>query len=166
MSKTTTTKERLRVLAGGLVDSGKSEIRKSEKRKDVSTPAAPKPLAELLDAQSRPFERLPMKVEETQFIVPKVELLSGPIFPPKAAAASPSPSPAAANPSAKTPAAIEPHAPHGDRHDFIKVTATLSPEVYRLVSDEMQRRKLAKKPNAQLSAILREAVVAYLGTRS
>lgn len=54
------------------------------------------------------------------------------------------------------------NAPHGERGDFLKVTATLSPEVYKLVSDEMQRRKLAREPNAQLSAILREAVLAYL----
>ena len=52
--------------------------------------------------------------------------------------------------------------PHGEKGDFLKVTATLSPEVYRLLADEMMRRKLAKEPNAQLSAILREAVVAYL----
>jgi hypothetical protein len=58
---------------------------------------------------------------------------------------------------------IEAHRPHGEKGDFIKVTATLSPEVYKLISDEMQRRKLAREPNAQLSAILREAVVAYLG---
>ena len=54
------------------------------------------------------------------------------------------------------------NAPHGERGDFLKVTATLSPEVYKLVSDEMQRRKLAREPNAQMSAILREAVLAYL----
>ena len=61
---------------------------------------------------------------------------------------------------------VEPHRPHGEKGDFLKVTATLSPEVYKLVSDEMQRRKLAREPNAQLSAILREAVVAYLGKAS
>jgi hypothetical protein len=64
-----------------------------------------------------------------------------------------------------SPAPIEAHAPHGEKSDFIKVTATLSPEVYRLLSDEMVRRKLAKEPNAQLSAILREAVVQYLRPR-
>jgi hypothetical protein len=62
-------------------------------------------------------------------------------------------------------APIDAHAPHGEKGDFIKVTATLSPEVYRLLADEMVRRKLAKEPNAQLSAILREAVVQYLGSR-
>jgi hypothetical protein len=52
-------------------------------------------------------------------------------------------------------------APHGERGDYVKVTATLSPKVYKLVSDEMQRRKLAKEKNPQISAILREAVEAY-----
>jgi len=59
-------------------------------------------------------------------------------------------------------AALEANPPHGEKGDFLKVTATLSPDVYRLVADEMTRRKLAKEPNAQLSAILREAVVFYL----
>jgi hypothetical protein len=62
-------------------------------------------------------------------------------------------------------APIGAHAPHGEKGDFIKVTATLSLEVYRLLADEMVRRKLAKEPNAQLSAILREAVVQYLKPR-
>jgi len=57
------------------------------------------------------------------------------------------------------------NAPHGERGEFIKVTATLSPEVYKLVADEMQRRKLARLPNAQMSAILREAVLVYLTPR-
>ena len=64
-----------------------------------------------------------------------------------------------------SPVPIGAHAPHGEKGDFIKVTATLSPEVYRLLADEMVRRKLAKEPNAQLSAILREAVVQYLKPR-
>ncbi len=57
---------------------------------------------------------------------------------------------------------MDANAPHGERGDFLKITATLSPEVYKLVSDEVQRRKLAREPNAQMSAILREAVLAYL----
>lgn len=61
--------------------------------------------------------------------------------------------------------ALEPHAPHGERGDFLKVTATLSPEVYRLLSQEALRRRLGQEPNAGLSAIIREAVVAYLGAR-
>ena len=58
---------------------------------------------------------------------------------------------------------MDANAPHGERGDFLKVTATLSPKVYKLVSDEVQRRKLAREQNAQMSAILREAVLAYLG---
>ena len=54
------------------------------------------------------------------------------------------------------------HAPHGERGDFLKVTATLSPEVYELLNREVLRRKLAREPNAQLSAVLREAVLVYL----
>jgi hypothetical protein len=34
------------------------------------------------------------------------------------------------------------------------------------LADEIVRRKLAKKPNAQLTAILREAMVQYLRPRS
>ena len=63
------------------------------------------------------------------------------------------------------PAAAEAHAPHGERGDFLKLTVTLSPEVYELVLDEMRRRKLARLPNSALSAILREAVVQYLPRR-
>ncbi len=68
------------------------------------------------------------------------------------------------NVSPKKPAVavLKANPPHGEKGDFLKVTATLSPEVYRLLADEMMRRKLAKEPNAQLSAILREAVVSYL----
>ncbi len=58
-------------------------------------------------------------------------------------------------------AALDANPPHGEKGDFLKVTATLSPNVYRLLADEMMRRKLAREPNAQLSAILREAVVSF-----
>jgi hypothetical protein len=64
------------------------------------------------------------------------------------------------------PAAIpEAHAPHGERGDFLKLTVTLSPEVYGLIADEVKRRKMAREPNAGLSAVLREAVTAFLGKR-
>jgi hypothetical protein len=68
-------------------------------------------------------------------------------------------------PVSPAPGSVEVHAAHGERGDYLKVTATLSPEVYKLISDEMLRRKLGRQPNAQLSAILREAVVAYLGAQ-
>jgi transcriptional regulator of met regulon len=57
------------------------------------------------------------------------------------------------------------HAPHGERSDFLKLTVTLSPEVYGLIADEVKRRKLAREPNAGLSAVLREAVTAFFGKR-
>ena len=60
----------------------------------------------------------------------------------------------------------EPHAAHGDKGEYVKVTATLSPEVYKLLAGEAQRRKLAKEPNAQLSAVMREAVLAYFKRRT
>ena len=50
---------------------------------------------------------------------------------------------------------------HGDKGDHIKITVTLPPEVYRLIANEVTRRKLAKEPNSQLSAIIREALVAH-----
>ena len=64
--------------------------------------------------------------------------------------------------SAPDTAAIEVHAPHGEKGDYLKVTATLSPQVYKLLSDEAQRRRLGRKQNAGLSAILRAAVVLAL----
>jgi hypothetical protein len=67
------------------------------------------------------------------------------------------------SPKEASAAPIEAHAPHGERGEYLKITATLSPEAYDLVLAEMRRRKLARLPNAQMSAILREAVVAYLG---
>ena len=70
--------------------------------------------------------------------------------------------PKSVSPKKASDAALDANPPHGEKGDFLKVTATLSPEVYRLLADEMMQRKLAKEPNAQLSAILREAVVSYL----
>lgn len=52
--------------------------------------------------------------------------------------------------------------PHGQKGDFVKVTVTLPPAVYQVLSHEATRRKMAKEPNPRLSAIIREAVVAYL----
>ena len=51
--------------------------------------------------------------------------------------------------------------PHGDKGDHIKITVTLPPEVYALIAQEVTRRKMAKEPNPQLSAVIREAVVAH-----
>jgi transcriptional regulator of met regulon len=52
--------------------------------------------------------------------------------------------------------------PHGEKSDYIKITVTLPPEVYKLISDEVARRKMNKLPNPQLSAVIREAVIAAL----
>jgi hypothetical protein len=52
---------------------------------------------------------------------------------------------------------------HGEKGGFIKVTATLSPETYRMAMAEVTRRKLAKSGDAQISAVIREALAAYLG---
>lgn len=64
----------------------------------------------------------------------------------------------------KAPAAAEEvvaNRQHGDKGDHIKITVTLPPEVYKLISDEAARRKMNKEPNPQLSAVIREAVVAH-----
>jgi hypothetical protein len=61
--------------------------------------------------------------------------------------------------------ALEANLPHGEKGDFIKVTVTLPPEVYQLIMAEAVKRKMQKKRNPQLSAILREAAVAYLSNK-
>ena len=53
--------------------------------------------------------------------------------------------------------------PHGAKGDFVRCTITLPPEVYKILNDEAGRRKIAKEPNPQISAIIREAVVEKLG---
>ena len=58
---------------------------------------------------------------------------------------------------------LEPNPPHGDKRDFIKLTVTLPPAVSELIAKESLRRKIEKRDNPSLSAILREAAVLYLG---
>jgi Glu-tRNA(Gln) amidotransferase subunit E-like FAD-binding protein len=69
----------------------------------------------------------------------------------------------ARKPPVLPPAEVDPNPPHGERADFIKVTITVSPYAYQLVVDEVSRRKKAKLPDAQTSAIIRELIVAGLG---
>jgi hypothetical protein len=57
---------------------------------------------------------------------------------------------------------INANPPHGKKGDFVKITATLSPETYQLAMAEVTRRKLAKAGDAQISAVIREALIAYL----
>jgi transcriptional regulator of met regulon len=59
----------------------------------------------------------------------------------------------------------EVRASHGEKGSFVRVTVTLPPAVYQLVSTEAARRKIAKEPDPVVSAIIREALVAYLCAR-
>jgi hypothetical protein len=52
--------------------------------------------------------------------------------------------------------------PRGQKGAFIKVTVTLSPDIYQSAMTEVTRRKLAKAGDAQISAVIREALAAYL----
>ena len=61
--------------------------------------------------------------------------------------------------------AIDPNPPKGEKGDFFKITVSLSPEVYRLISEEVTARKAAKSGNAVASAIIREAIVKMLGRK-
>lgn len=58
---------------------------------------------------------------------------------------------------------IEANRPHGEKGGFIKVCVTMPPEVYEGLVAEVTRRKVGKMSNAQLSAVVREAAVAFLG---
>jgi len=66
-------------------------------------------------------------------------------------------------PSFGSIASVNPNPPHGEKGDFRKLTITLPPEAYELLVQESARRKIAKEPNHVLSAIIREAVMGYLG---
>jgi hypothetical protein len=57
------------------------------------------------------------------------------------------------------------HPPHGQKGGFIKVTATLAPETYGLIMQEVMGRRMRKEKNANLSAVIREAIAAYLPGR-
>ena len=65
-------------------------------------------------------------------------------------------------PPTALPASLEANPPHGARGEFVKVTVTLPPEVYGLIAQEAMRRKMAKERDPLISAIVREAIVAYL----
>jgi len=56
------------------------------------------------------------------------------------------------------------HPPHGQKGGFIKVTATLAPETYKAIIEVMGRR-MRKEKNGNLSAVIREAIAAYLPGR-
>ena len=69
---------------------------------------------------------------------------------------------APARPPSALSTSLEANPPHGLRSAFVKVTVTLPPEVYGLIAQEAMRRKMAKERDPLLSAIIREAIVAYL----
>jgi transcriptional regulator of met regulon len=56
--------------------------------------------------------------------------------------------------------------PHGNKGDFVRMTVTMPPEVYELLSKEVTRRKVAKATDPTISAILREAAVSYLSKQN
>ena len=71
----------------------------------------------------------------------------------------------AGKPRKAEPVELVANKPHGERADHVKITVTLPPEVYKLISDEATRRKMNKEPNPQLSAVIREAVVAQFNRK-
>lgn len=64
--------------------------------------------------------------------------------------------------SRKAAGAVDPNPPKGEKGDFLKVTVSLSPEIYELLGAESTRRKTAKEKDSAISAIIREAVVEKL----
>jgi transcriptional regulator of met regulon len=64
-------------------------------------------------------------------------------------------------PQQKTRASLVANLPQGEKGAYVKIAVTLPSEVYELIATEVVRRKMNKLPNAQLSAVIREAVVAH-----
>ncbi len=56
----------------------------------------------------------------------------------------------------------DPNPPYGERGSYRKLTVTLPPDIYERLIQESARRKIAGRPNQMLSALLREALSAYL----
>jgi hypothetical protein len=52
--------------------------------------------------------------------------------------------------------------PRGQKGGFRKITMTVPPEAYSRLIQESARRKIAGEPNRVVSALLREAIAAYL----
>ena len=61
---------------------------------------------------------------------------------------------------------IQANRPHGEKGGFVKICVTIPPEVYEGLAAEVTRRKVGKMSNAQLSAVVREAAVAFLQANS
>ena len=56
----------------------------------------------------------------------------------------------------------EANPPHGEKNEFVKVTITIPPKVYRELTMEVIQRKIDKKANATKSAVVREALFEFL----
>ncbi len=54
------------------------------------------------------------------------------------------------------------HPPHGERGDFVKLSITLPPDLYKVLMVESAERKAIKRKDARLSDIIRDALAAYL----
>ena len=50
-----------------------------------------------------------------------------------------------------------------EKGTYRKVTVTLPPHAYECLVQECARRKIAGKPNHLVSAVVREALIQYLG---
>jgi len=57
------------------------------------------------------------------------------------------------------------HREYGERGDFVKVTVTIPTDVRAMLLDESLRRKKDRSADWPITAILREAVVAYLSPK-
>ncbi len=57
---------------------------------------------------------------------------------------------------------IDPNPEKGKRGDFLKVTITLSPEIFQLLNEESTRRRLEGQKPATVSGLIRESIVAHL----
>jgi len=64
---------------------------------------------------------------------------------------------------ANEPRPYEANPPRGQKGGFIRFTCTLDPVVYQHLAAEATQRKIDKKANPIISAIIRDALVAYFG---
>jgi len=58
---------------------------------------------------------------------------------------------------------IEANPARGKRGDFERVTITMPPEMLDALEDIRRKRKRAKEKNSDISSLIREAIVYWLG---
>lgn len=61
----------------------------------------------------------------------------------------------------KSTAGLVANPPHGEKSDFEKVSVMLPPELRDRLTQEEARRKLERRKDYKVSAIVRDALVAY-----